>query len=447
MTQTPPLMEHQKEGVSLCIRGNAFLAFEPGLGKTRTTIEALDHLGIQEDILVVCPAIARNNWKDEFDKWGTISRDVHIQRAGHGTPPGVFITSYESIARMTPSERNVMLQKAFKVVILDEAHRVKSLTAKRTMMLYGHHATMRKAICANAKYVWCLSGTPAPNHAGELYTHLRALYPSAILGLFNEPMTYPDFEKAFCTTKNNGVFGRQVTGSRNIPELRRRMQKFFLPKRVENCVDLPPLIIDTKALHVRDVKDQKVLKELDDKMRPIAEAPDTLTALRQEAAHLSTERKMLGMLKAPLAAELILTEVEGMPPGQKLLAFFHHPDVGKAVYHIVSQGTGVAYIDGSINQRGRDMALQRFQTDPNCRVFLGQMTATGEALNLTQARRVILIEPSWTPKDNIQCIKRAHRMGQKDKVYASYVTLAGSLDHRIMRAVVKKSGDILKIMG
>jgi SNF2 family DNA or RNA helicase len=439
-----PLMKHQSEGVDLLVKGHAFLAFEPGLGKTRTTIAALDKLRVKSRVLVICPAIARVNWQREFEKWQEVQRTVHVCKPGDTTPADVYVMSYDSISIMTTSERNFMLSRPWNTIILDEAHRLKNPDAKRTKMIYGHRATMKKSLAANAKRVWLLSGTPAPNDASEMWTHLAALHPEAITGMFGEPMNFTAFQDAFCTVRTT-VYGRQVTGSRNIPELRRRMGGFFLPKREKDCLDLPALIWDTHELPVDDLKEKTVLARLDEILKPYAEAPDPVKALQGAGTHIAEERRLLGTLKAPLVAEYVQNELKNAPKDFKVIVFFWHKDVGRILYEMLVDYRPVLIHGGTVHQARQSM-LDQFQNDPKCRVFIGQMQATGEAINLVNARRVIFAEASWTPKDNYQAAKRAHRIGQNASVHASFAALAGSMDARILRTIEKKSRDLEKIM-
>jgi SWI/SNF-related matrix-associated actin-dependent regulator 1 of chromatin subfamily A len=440
-------MDHQREGAKHLLRGHAFLAFEPGLGKTRTCIEALDQLGITGNVLVICPAIARENWKQEFAKWETLPRNVVVgvpldaRGSGSGS---VLIVSYDAISSMSVPARAALLTRDWNVLILDEAHRLKNPDAKRTLMIYGQYCSMKKAIAAKASRVWLLSGTPAPNNVAEMWTHLRALKPEAIRGLFGEPMAVDAFEDAFCKVRKT-VYGRQIVGSRNIPELRRRMGDFFLPKREKDCVDLPDLIFDTVELPVDDLKDKATLKRLDEALTPYALAKDPVAALNGAGAHIAEERRLLGTLKAPLVGQFVQNELAGAPEDYKVLLFFWHKDVGRTLADVLVDHRP-AFISGATGVGARAAALAAFKDDPKCRVFIGQMQATGEAINLTTARRVIFAEPSWTPKDNYQAAKRAHRIGQTNHVHASYLAFAGSMDARILKAIEKKTRDLYEFM-
>ena len=66
----------------LAERASAMLADDMGIGKTAQAIAACDLAGVQTAV-VVCPGIARENWKREFASWGQRNRRCYVVR---GTP-------------------------------------------------------------------------------------------------------------------------------------------------------------------------------------------------------------------------------------------------------------------------------------------------------------------------------------------------------------------------
>ncbi|MHC5033450.1 MAG: SNF2-related protein, partial [Planctomycetota bacterium] len=379
-----PLMLHQAEAVAALTKGgHHFIAHEPGLGKTRSCIEALMQIN-PDKVLVVCPAIARQNWRDEIRKWAGLSWASQIGKPGDAVAQQVFITSYDHISRMKPAARERFLKNEWDVLILDEAHRLKTWDARRTLMVYGSGASMQKSIAARAKRVWLLTGTPCPNHVGELWTHLRALWPQSIKhSQSDRPLKRVEFEDLYCQIRTS-VFGRQVVGSKNVPHLKQRLNGFFHPKRVVDAVDLPKLILDSYALPAEHIKAGDLAK-IDAALEPITRDPDPLGALRKFTTHVSAERRLLGVLKIKPFVDLLNVEAESYG---KVLVFGHHRDVLDELFRKV-RSLDPVLVHGGTTDRGRGRAITRFQTDPDCRVFIGQTRACGEAINLTSARRVL----------------------------------------------------------
>ena len=74
-------------------------------------------------------------------------------------------------------------------------------------LIYG-----RDGLITRVKRVWLLSGTLAPNHPGELWTHYKAL--------FGGPLSYWDFVNRYCIVKET-TYGTQIIGANlaRAPEL------------------------------------------------------------------------------------------------------------------------------------------------------------------------------------------------------------------------------------
>lgn len=62
-------------------------------------------------------------------------------------------------------------------------------------------------------------------------------------------------------------------------------------------------------------------------------------------------------------------------------------------------------------------------------------------INLTQANRVFLMEPSFNPALEAQAIGRVHRLGQKRNVEIVRFVLKDSVEPRILKMLKKKYSD------
>ncbi|EIW62201.1 uncharacterized protein TRAVEDRAFT_144646 [Trametes versicolor FP-101664 SS1] len=174
-------MKQQEQG----IWSGGMLADEMGMGKTIQMISLMvsDH-GAKPN-LVIAPTVAIMQWRNEIELhtdnmlktlvWHGASRESSISEL---KKYDVVLTSYavvESCFRkqhsgfkrkgMIVKEKSVLHSIKWNRVILDEAHNIKERqtnTAKATFEL-------------QAKYRWCLSGTPLQNRVGELYSLVRFL--------------------------------------------------------------------------------------------------------------------------------------------------------------------------------------------------------------------------------------------------------------------------------
>jgi len=94
------------------------------------------------------------------------------------------------------------------------------------------------------------------------------------------------------------------------------------------------------------------------------------------------------------------------------------------------------YLDGhTTNRMDR---VDRFQNDPDVRVFLISLKAGGVGLNLTAADYVIHYDPWWNPAVEVQATDRAHRIGQDKKVFVYRLITKGSVEEKMLELQARK---------
>ena len=93
-------------------------------------------------------------------------------------------------------------------------------------------------------------------------------------------------------------------------------------------------------------------------------------------------------------------------------------------------GVVYEYLDGKT--RDRQAKVDRFQTDPNCKLFLISLKAGGVGLNLTAADYVFLLDPWWNPAVEAQAIDRTHRIGQTRQVFAFRLIAKNTVEEKVL---------------
>lgn len=411
----------------LASRKVALLADEPGLGKSLQAIRACDAVNAS-NVLIVCPASVVGNWRGEIAKF----------RQGNWS---AYVTSFEAASGR---DFDYLMGCRFDVLIIDEAHYAKSVTAKRTVALYGFTGEdgleTAPALVNRADAVWLLSGTPMPNNPAELYTHLRALAPERILSeRTGKVWSIHQFVNGYCQTKHNG-FSLQIVGARNEAKLHAKLDGFMLRRRQADVLkDLPEMRFGEVWLD----GDLSALPPADVDMVRLALDKGGFDALKDIAGHVAVLRRMTGTAKLPGAIAWVKDWLASTEPTRKIVLFAHHKDV---VAGIVKAFPSFAVIDGSKSQVQRDTAVKRFQTDPLARGFIGQNTAAGVGITLTAASDMLVLEPSWVPAENDQIVKRIHRIGQKASCLVRFAVIAGSIDEDIQRAALRKLRMIEKVI-
>ncbi|MDH5608859.1 MAG: SWF/SNF helicase family protein, partial [Cyclobacteriaceae bacterium] len=75
----------------------------------------------------------------------------------------------------------------------------------------------------------------------------------------------------------------------------------------------------------------------------------------------------------------------------------------------------------------------KFQMDESINIFLISLKAGGLGLNLTKADYVFILDPWWNPAAEAQAIDRAHRIGQKNKVFTYKFIARDTLEEKILQ--------------
>lgn len=443
----PVLYPYQDQGSDwLAERSAGYLGDDPGLGKTAQIITAADRVDARR-ILVVCPASLKVNWAREFDKFSTRRRPVCIpgsQDLVPATGPLVCMVNYELAAgrgRQRPLLHKRLSDQGWDVMAMDEGHALKDPASRRTRALLGQHGLYK-----NADHVWPMSGTPMPNHMGELYPYLAALYPQATRG-----MDYDRWLRHYLRVEE-GAYGPRVLGNRStITQFKEDLDGFMLRRRRwEVLKDLPDL--RTARLTVENDSALAAINavELDDEDHELLQAllggeVDDSALDAMDELYLATLRRLCGEAKAHALVDEVADELQG-GVGKIVLMCWH-----RSTMDILQGGLarfGVARIDGST--KNRQAEVDRFQNpdySTSCRVFVGQIQAAGTGHTLTAAKDMIIVEPSWTPGDNLQAMLRIHRIGQTQDCLIRFAALAGSIDETIMAVAQRKADMLAEIFG
>lgn len=445
----PPLRDYQRRALDALAAGVNYLGLEQGLGKSRIMIEFAKAQNARR-ILVFCPASVRLAWEVEIPKWwpeapGVVMVDKPQDFAAN---EGFFIVSYDRMSRgdlfAEAIAASAARKGAFTLAYCDEAHFLKSRGAQRTKAIYeGVRKYVLRMIVA--------SGTPAPNHAGELYTAFRALAPQKILGRDGRVMTQVQFEDCFCKVETKWFGGRAIrviVGSQNIQQLRERLDGFLLRMTKKQVLpELPPLNFVTVPIEasLKGV-DAADIDKFDSFLDPNMSDDEVLDALRRSDEHISRLRCALGVAKVDAAIEYV-TDFLGDATGKVVLWAEHHIVIDK-LYERLGEFRPIK-IDGRTAAKDRKAAVETFLSDDKCRVFIGNITAAGTGLTLIgptcQCSDCFFVESSYTPGDNLQAAARIHRLGQQDGVLARVFTARRTIDDRIQAILARKSNELAEI--
>lgn len=164
---------------------------------------------------------------------------------------------------------------------------------------------------------------------------------------------------------------------------------------------------------------------------------EAMLRLRQAACHPGLlDRKLAGQSCGKLdILKDMLSEI--IPTGHKALIFSQFTSFLALTKNMLDkEGYTYAYLDGKSTDRPEQ--IERFQTSEDCNLFLISLKAGGVGLNLTAADYVFLLDPWWNPAIEAQAIDRAHRIGQKRKVFAYRIVAENTIEDKILQLQAKK---------
>ncbi|RYP47813.1 hypothetical protein DL769_011279 [Monosporascus sp. CRB-8-3] len=95
-------------------------------------------------------------------------------------------------------------------------------------------------------------------------------------------------------------------------------------------------------------------------------------------------------------------------------------------------------LDGTLNQKARAAVLNEFRESDKFTILLISLRAGGVGLNLTQAKRVYMMDPWWSFAVEAQAIDRVHRMGQEDEVKVYRFITKDSVEERMLKIQDRK---------
>lgn len=433
-------LPYQRAGIAYAMsRPATLIADEMGLGKTIQALGVINADPTIHRVLVICPASLRLNWAREAHKW--LVRPLTIGFAGTAIPDtDIVVINYDILAKHSLALRAC----EWDLLIADEAHYLKNPKAIRTQSVLGSRDT--KPIPARRRVY--LTGTPILNRPIELWPLLHSMDPAAW-------KSWKYYVMHYCAGRHNG-YGWDVSGASNLEELQDRLRATVMIRRLKKDVltELPPKrrqIVEIAANGAADLVAAErsawaACEERLEKLRAAAELAKTGTEDEYKAAverltegaraafeEGSKIRHEVALAKVPYVFEFVADAIEA---SGKVILFAHHLDVVAAI--AARFADACVTLTGDTKLEDRQAAVDRFQTDPACTLFIGTIKAAGVGLTLTAASHVVFAELDWVPGNVTQAEDRAHRIGQTNSVLIQHLVLEDSIDARIARTLVRK---------
>jgi len=417
------------------------LFLEMGLGKTVTTLTAIDELMYNmfevSKVLVIAPLrVALDTWSTEIDKWRHLKHlrlskvlgNEKQRKEALRQKADIYITNRENVPWLVGYTGMAF---DFDMVVIDELSSFKSAKAQRFKSL--------RQVRPGIKRVVGLTGTPAPNGLIDLWPQLYLLDRGQRLGL-----TITSYRQDyFVPGMRNGqvVFNYELKEQseeriyNQISDICISMKSrdyLNLPEKVDNYVKLN---LDPKTKKMYDVFErEQVLSLFDSEEITAVNAAALTNKLLQFAngAVYSEDKNAVEMHKAKIEAlEEILEEANGKPV---LVFYSYKSDLARIKKYLKHYNPK----ELSKGEKSSDdiKAWNRGET----RLLLVHPQSAGHGLNLQQGGSIaVWFGLTWSLESYQQANARLHRQGQTNTVIIHHLVANGTVDEDVIKALANKN--------
>jgi len=439
-------------------RKSFYYAMDMGTGKTKAAIDYCNGLDL-DAVLIVCPKNVIEVWPEQFrihsaknyrviydTSKKTIAKKVmafkrEIDSCVVSDIPFALVTNYESFwrgplgpikdRRGTIIKPGLILSLALDVMIMDEAHRIKSPGGKAS---WGS-----KHIANHIPRKLFLSGTPMPHSPLDIYAQYRTLDPK-IFGT-----NFSLFRQRYCVM--GGYEMRQVIQWTNKQDMHNKIfSKMYMVKK-RDVLDLPPVIheqrlvqLSTKMQKTYDEFDKEFFMEIDMGEMTADNALVKLLRLTQMTAgiiQLDDGTRIAGDDAKLKEIEEILTDLPEDEPVVICCKFT--PELKRIKLICLKLKRTCAELSGNQNQ------LQEWK-DGKFNCLAVQIQAGKEGVDLTRSAYVIFSSTGCSLGDYEQFLARTDRPGQTRSVTYYHIIAKGTVDVKISYALKHKKNVVQSIM-
>jgi SNF2 family DNA or RNA helicase len=450
--------KHQREAIERAASLNEFaLFFEVGAGKTSTCINILRQkysaAGRVMRTLILCPPIVIENWRREFCTHSRVGDRV-LKLVGTGKQRLGLMVKHRDLEIIVTNFETLLMKEVFtalkafapEILVVDESHKCKDLQAKRTKAVIS--------LAEIAQYRYILSGTPILNSPMDIFAQYRILDKGATFG-----KNFYTFRAEYFYDKNSSMPRDRYFPSWQIrPGALEAINKKISAKGMhvtkKDCLDLPPLVRETIYVDL-STEQQKLYNEL---------KSDYIAFVNDKAivAQLAITKALRLM---QLVSGFVVTEgVDGAE--REATSFKDNPRLA-ALKEILEQTTGhskclvwavfkenyaairkvcddlsIGYVEvtGEVSAAKKVEAVDRFNTDPDCRVLLGHPASGGIGINLIAASYSIFYSRNFSLEQDLQAEARNYRGGSEihEKITRIDLVAANTIDELITKRLASK---------
>jgi superfamily II DNA or RNA helicase len=431
------LYPYQAEGALFAARaGRCLIADEMGLGKTIQALAAVEllarHFGA-EKVLVVCPTSLKHQWQREIARFS--QREARVINGNRASRMRAYaergfckIANYETLAR----DFEFIRSWSPDVVIADEAQRIKNWSTVAARAL--------KRI--QSPYALVLTGTPLENRLEELVSIMqyvdgqrlgplwRLRHEHQVLDDSGRVVGYKDLDRIGETLRPAMLRRRKADVLAQLPERVAKtvfvaMTRQQLAEHQANAAVVQQIVQRWRRTgYLSDVDQRRLMAALQN-MRMSCNSTfllDGKTDYGNKCDELAT--LLQDLLEQPTVKVIIFSQ--WLRTHELIIRRLKPKRWGHVLFH------------GGIPSAKRDALVERFHSDPACRVFLST-DAGGVGLNLQHAASVVInMDLPWNPAVLEQRIGRVHRLGQARGVQVVNLVAQGAIEEGMLSVLAFK---------
>ncbi|MCI5871524.1 MAG: DEAD/DEAH box helicase, partial [Streptococcus sp.] len=418
---------------------NAAVILDMGMGKTATTLSAVNELMFDRfevtKVLVIAPLrVANTVWSDEIEQWAELR---HLR--------------YSKIVG-TPKQRKVALQKdadvyivnrenlpwlveqcspyfKWDMVVIDELSSFKSWQSKRFKAFMAMRPYMKRIVG--------LTGTPSSNGLMDLFAEFKVIDGGERLGRFIGEFRSRYFEEG---RRNGNIVYEYIPMDYAESQIQDKISDITISMKALDYLDMPELISTKKLVRMSENEKEKysqfkkeyVLSELDGLEVTAANAASLTNKLVQlsNGAVYSDDHTVVALHEQKLdALEDILESANGEPV---LVAYWFKHDLARIIDRLEK-----LKVKSRVLKTEEDI---REWNKGNVPVGLLHPAGAGHGLNLQKGgHHLVWFGLTWSLELYQQTNARLWRQGQEaETVVIQHIVTEGTIDEEILKALENK---------
>lgn len=444
--------KHQIEFLEYASTHDCFLLRDkPGLGKTKQSLDLIMNRKrcgqIKRALVVCCVGGLQYNWLREVKKHtdlkgyilGTrpVSKNSILTRIGSNADKlydlknakaDILICNVEMLRKPEiVYQIQLMIGRGdIGQIVVDEIHKCKNPNAAQTAGLFSLHPP----------YKLGLTGTPIINSPMDIY--------GLSVWMGHERRSRSKYKSDYCIM--GGFKNRDIVGYQNLDQLSKLLDSWSLMRTKEQCLDLPAKTIKTTMVELlpeQKMLYREVLKDIRDRTEDIVAMPSPMgrfVGLRKVTGCPVELLPTYDPMNCAKVLELLRLVQEAIANNQKVVIYTWFVFTLKYL-NTVLQNNGIipALIYGEMGLEERNQNEQAFQTNPDCKVIIGNYQTMGTGIELTAASLVVEYELPFTAADEEQGQDRCHRIGQSKNLTCVRLLSMNTVDERVKEIVDMKA--------